>query len=69
MLSFTEVICGMEKAMDKRKNMELQGYDVFGKAYGVMMRNDLHAPEGIDHKLLQKMILLNDIFFHTRRSS
>ena len=50
--------------MDKRKNMELQGYDVFGKAYGVMMRNDLHAPEGVDHKLLQKMILLNENTYH-----
>ena len=30
-----------------------QGYDVFGKAYGVMNRNDLHATESIDHQLLQ----------------
>ncbi len=37
-----------------------KGYDVFGKAYGVMLRNDLHAVSSIDHQLLQKMILLNE---------
>ncbi len=36
-----------------------KGYDVFGKAYGVMNRNDLHALESIDHKLMQEMILLS----------
>lgn len=35
-----------------------KGYDVFGKAYGVMLRNDLHNIHSIDHKLLQEMILL-----------
>lgn len=35
------------------------GYDVFGKAYGVMNRNDPHALESIDHKLMQEMILLD----------
>lgn len=37
-----------------------KGYDVFGTAYGVMMRNDLHALESIDHKFMQEMILLDD---------
>lgn len=36
-----------------------QGYDVFGKAYGVMNRNDPHAPESIDHQLMREMILLD----------
>lgn len=26
------------------------GYDVFGKEYGVMLRNDLHALDSIDHQ-------------------
>ncbi|MGI6713920.1 MAG: hypothetical protein ACOX3K_02535 [Bacilli bacterium] len=37
-----------------------RGYDVFGKAYGIMLRNDPHAPLSIDHKLMQNMILLDD---------
>lgn len=37
-----------------------KGYDVFGPAYGVMMRNDLHALESIDHKFMQEMILLDE---------
>lgn len=36
-----------------------QGYGVFGKAYGVMLKNDLHAAGSIDHKLMEEMILLN----------
>ncbi len=35
-----------------------QGYDVFGKAYGQMLRNDLHHPHSIDHRFLREMILL-----------
>lgn len=34
------------------------GYDVFGKAYGVMLRNDLHDRRSIDHQLLRRMVLL-----------
>lgn len=37
-----------------------QGYDVFGKAYGVMNRNDLHAVESVDHQLMREMILLDE---------
>ena len=37
-----------------------KGYDVFGKAYGVMFRNDVHAPRSVDRKLLREMILLNE---------
>ena len=37
-----------------------KGYDVFGPAYGVMLRNDLHALESIDHKFMREMILLEE---------
>ena len=37
-----------------------KGYDVFGKAYSIMLRNDLHDINSIDHKFMQEMILLND---------
>lgn len=37
-----------------------RGYDIFGKAYGVMLRNDLHDINSIDHKFMQEMILLKD---------
>lgn len=37
-----------------------KGYDVFGPAYGVMLRNDLHALESIDHKFMREMILLDE---------
>ena len=35
-----------------------KGYGVFGKAYEIMLRNDLHDPNSIDHKLMREMILL-----------
>ncbi len=41
------------------------GYDVFGKAYGVMLRNDLHSPRSIDHIFLKTMILLDDDSYHS----
>lgn len=37
-----------------------KGYDVFGPAYGVMLRNDVHALESIDHKFMREMILLDE---------
>lgn len=37
-----------------------KGYDVFGKAFGCMMRNDLHAHNSVDHFLMQEMILIDD---------
>ena len=37
-----------------------QGYGVFGRAYEVMLRSDLHAPGSIDHKLMERMILLEE---------
>lgn len=37
-----------------------KGYDIFGKAYGIMFRNDLHDLQSIDHKFLREMILLNE---------
>lgn len=36
-----------------------QGYGIFGKAYEVMLRNDLHAIRSIDHAFLRQMILLD----------
>jgi len=37
-----------------------KGYRVFGKAYEVMFRNDLHDKHSIDHYLLSNMILLDN---------
>ena len=37
-----------------------KGFDVFGKAYGVMLRNDLHDINSVDYKFMQEMILLNE---------
>jgi len=36
------------------------GYDVFGKSYGVMLRNDVHADNSIDDTLTKEMVLLDD---------
>jgi len=35
------------------------GYDIFGKAFGISLRNDPHAAESIDHKFMKEMILLD----------
>lgn len=35
-----------------------KGYDVFGRAYGIMLRNDLHSANSIDHRLIEEMVLL-----------
>ena len=35
------------------------GYDVFGKEYGFMLRNDPHDPKSIEHYLMQNMIFLD----------
>ena len=43
-----------------KKQIIKRGYDIFGKAYSVMLRNDLHDINSIDHKFMQEMILLND---------
>jgi len=45
----------------KEKRKILKGYDVFGKAYGYMFRNDLHAKDSIEHKLLQEQIKLDSV--------
>ena len=37
-----------------------QGYGIFGKAYEIMFRNDLHASKSIDHAFLRSMVLLDD---------
>ena len=36
-----------------------KGYGVFGKAYEVMFRSDLHDEDSIDHYILRNMILLD----------
>lgn len=36
------------------------GYGVFGKSYGVMLRNDVHADNSIDDTLTKEMVLLDD---------
>ena len=35
------------------------GFDIFGKPYGVMFRNDLHDKDSIDYNFSKKMILLD----------
>ena len=35
------------------------GFDIFGKAYGFMFRNDLHDENSIDYNFSKKMILLD----------
>ena len=42
----------------------ISGYDVFGKAYGEMLRNDLHASNSIDHQFLKEMILVDEDSVH-----
>ena len=37
-----------------------KGYGVFGKAYEVMFRNDIHDEDSIDHYILRNMILLDE---------
>lgn len=37
-----------------------KGYGVFGKAYEVMFRNDLHDEDSVDHYILRKMIFLDE---------
>ena len=43
----------------KEKSKIVKGYDVFGKAYGHMLRNDLHDINSIEHKLMQEQIKLD----------
>lgn len=42
------------------KNKIRRGYDVFGKAYGFMLRNDLHDKNSIEHRLMQEQVLLDE---------
>jgi len=45
-----------------------KGFDIFGKAYGVMFRNDLHHKDSVDYQIYKKMILINsdseDYLYH-----
>lgn len=43
----------------KEKRKIIKGYDVFGKAYGFMLRNDLHDINSIEHKLFREQIRLD----------
>lgn len=36
------------------------GYDIFGKAFGISLRNDPHALDSIDHKFMKEMMLLDE---------
>ncbi len=36
-----------------------KGYGVFGKAYEIMLRNDLHAASSVDHAFMRDMTLLD----------
>ena len=45
----------------KEKSKIIKGYDVFGKAYGYMLRNDLHNINSIEHKLMQEQIRLDSV--------
>lgn len=45
----------------KEKRKIVKGYDVFGKAYGYMLRNDLHDINSVEHKLLQEQIRLDSV--------
>lgn len=43
----------------ERSEMMKIGFDIFGKAYGFMFRNDLHDEDSIDYSFGKKMILLD----------
>lgn len=45
----------------KERNNIVKGYDVFGKAYGYMLRNDLHDINSVEHKLMQEQIRLDSV--------
>lgn len=48
-----------EEKMGEQLEEKIQkGYAVFGKAYEIMLRNDLHDRNSIDHQFLKEMILL-----------
>ena len=49
-LNYNDLRCG---------SME-RGTDIFGKAYGIMLRNDLHADGSVDRRLMQEMILIDE---------
>lgn len=37
-----------------------KGYNLFGKAYEHMFRLDLHDQRSVEHKILKRMILLDE---------
>ena len=43
----------------ERSEMMKIGFDIFGKAYGFMFKNDLHDEDSIDYNFIRKMILLD----------
>jgi len=43
----------------ERSEIMKSGFDIFGKAYGFMFRNDLHDENSVDYNFIRKMILLD----------
>ena len=37
-----------------------RGYSIFGKAYQIMLKNDLHHIKSIDHQFMRQMVLLDE---------
>lgn len=37
-----------------------RGYSIFGKAYQIMLENDVHDIKSIDHQFMQQMVLLDE---------
>lgn len=59
-----DIICKILDVLNTRielteKTRIRKGYDVFGKEYGVMLRNDPHDVLSVEHKLLQEQIRLD----------
>lgn len=48
------------KPKDYLKQIIKIGFDVFGKAYGVMYKNDLHHIKSVDFQLTKNMILIDE---------
>ena len=61
-----DIVCNILSVLNLKinlveKNEIRKGYDVFGKEYGVMLRNDLHDSFSIEHKLMQEQIRLDSV--------
>lgn len=59
-----EIICKILDVLNMKielveKTEIRKGYDVFGKEYGVMLKNDTHDVLSVEHKLLQEQVRLD----------